>query len=325
MVLETGLDAARRSECAGKDQARSSPPQGSIEVGINMSKKAFNTSYDFVEKNEADQTALGVIYRSGVVDSQGDYALADDLEKAVEYLASNPSWPKVVDVRHNRQPTDSKLIESYVARSDGPFYKTGDWIGKVKLSDREWPLVASGELRAFSLYGRAGRERTNYKNQVATRMRFMEVEFISLVPRGANQVEFISKEEMPAWAKKWSESMDTRVKALTEKIGAIAKARDTQVGKEKHRVRRVSDIRKPKNKRGNKNNRASVTLPDKEARRAEQLRRHRKYLSALAAIKHDGFGNYSDAQRRAMDSLVDDSGLSPDHVWEGLFDVGAKR
>ena len=267
----------------------------------------FEQSYDFVEKNQAEQTALGVIYRAGVIDSQGDYALAPDLEKAVEFLSDNPNWPRVIDVEHTRQRSHSKLVESYVARSDGPFYKTSDWIGRIKVADDVWPRVESGELRAFSIYGRAGREKTIYQGREATRMRMMETEFISLVPNGANQVQFIAKADvMPAWFRSYSAKLDKQLTIIEDRIK----------GSSRKRVRRIAEVARPKRKLGRRPGGKVTPKTD-----IEKMKQHRQFRAALDAIKSDQGGNFTDAQYAEMINLKDESGLGPDALWGDLFRV----
>ena len=282
-----------------------------------MSTRTFKQSNSIFKKNAAEQIVEGIIYKAGAIDTQGEYALAPDLERAVEYLANNPEWPKVVDTRHNQIVNGSTLIESYIARSDGPFYKVGDWLGKIRVADEVWPEVENGTLRAFSIFGRATQEKTTFKGRSAKRLVAIQTELVSLVESGANQAPYIAKTEEPRWARE----LGSRLEDLSQRVDKLHETKTAEIEKEKARARRIAEVARPKRKVGNKNDRASVKPKDKEQRRKEQLRRHRKYLSAIAAIKHDGFGNFTDAQRRARDSLVDTSGLSPDHVWRGLFRV----
>ena len=185
-----------------------------------MNNGRFSKSFEFAEKQTAKQLVSGIIYPSNYIDSQGDFALIDDLEKAVITLADNPNMPRVIDVRHDGKATESKLVESYIAQSDGDYYRTGDWIGTAKISDSEWPLVESGELKAFSLYGPTKREKATLAGKEATRLHDMQVKFISLVPNGANQQYFLSKSlNAPAWFEAWEKKQSERLEALERRYG----------------------------------------------------------------------------------------------------------
>lgn len=53
------------------------------------------------EKRDAEQSIFGVVYPSGVLDTQGEFTDTWELAKAVEALSQNKNWPTLIDENHN--------------------------------------------------------------------------------------------------------------------------------------------------------------------------------------------------------------------------------
>ena len=123
-----------------------------------MSRTTFQKSFEFRKTEATRKQVFGVAYPVDSIDSQGEYTDSAELEKAVQRVASLDGWPRIVDIQHDTRPTESKIIESYIATTDGDYFRKGDWLARIQVSDSEWPRVANGELKAFSIYGRAQRE-----------------------------------------------------------------------------------------------------------------------------------------------------------------------
>ena len=322
-----------------------------------MSTGRFRKAFEFAEKQTAKQLVSGIIYPSDFIDSQGDFALVDDLEKAVITLADNPNMPRVIDVRHDGKATQSKLVESYIAQSDGDYYRTGDWIGTAKISDNEWPLVESGELKAFSLYGPTKREKATLAGKEATRLHDMQVKFISLVPNGANQQYFLSKSlKAPAWFEAWEKKQSVRLQLLEKRYGIGAEGdafkraavgdyvrdadgtwlekKDGQTFVQVPNTLAVQLEKAHANRSGKKRvRRASEARKPKHKRNASnnranvaaktELERHLDYYSALHSIASHN-GEYTAQQRADMVDLASAAAQhgGADAVWEGLIDTG---
>jgi hypothetical protein len=109
----------------------------------------------------AQQICGGIIYEPNVVDTQGDMATADEIQKAMygfmEKYAKNPNRIKVM---HKGKAFYFPILESYQPEADvkkgTDVIKAGSWWMMIKVTDPEiWADVASGKLRGFSMGGTA--------------------------------------------------------------------------------------------------------------------------------------------------------------------------
>ena len=87
-----------------------------------MSRTTFKKSFEFKKTTQAKKQVFGVAYPVDQIDSQGEYTDSAELEKAVQRVAELDGWPRIVDVQHDTRPTESKVIESYIATTDGGLF-----------------------------------------------------------------------------------------------------------------------------------------------------------------------------------------------------------
>ena len=189
-------------------------------------RTTFQKSFEFKKTTQAKKQVFGVAYPVDSIDSQGEYTDSAELEKAVQRVAELDGWPRIVDIQHDTRPTESKVIESYIATTDGDYFRKGDWLTRIQVSDSEWPRVANGELKAFSIYGRAQRETVTFQNRQVRKMTDIRPTLISLVKTGASRQSFVAKsdDKMPAWFAAYSEKLEKR-------LNKLSKADDTETGK----------------------------------------------------------------------------------------------
>ena len=111
-----------------------------------------------LRKSEERRMVYGVVYAPEQVDTQGDFAKADEIAKAAhgfmkEALTGN------VDVKHDFDPRDAYVAESWITKGvDSLFDKepAGSWAVGIKVeSDELWEQVKKGELAGISMAGRA--------------------------------------------------------------------------------------------------------------------------------------------------------------------------
>lgn len=153
-----------------------------------------------LKADSAQRYTLGVVYEPGVVDTQGDYATAPEIEKAcwdfnraqlapiakanvlldaIEQAALGVSVELVIEavekgalgVQHSSwDDSHGDIVESYVAPSDMILTKAdgnlesvkkGTWLMGIVWSPENWAKVEKGELAGLSLGGVARRVRTD--------------------------------------------------------------------------------------------------------------------------------------------------------------------
>lgn len=112
-----------------------------------------------LKKSEEKRMVYGIVYSPDQVDTQGDFAKADEIAKAAhgfmkEALTGN------VDVKHDFDARDDAYVaESWITKGvDSLFDKepAGSWAVGIKVeSDELWEQIKKGELAGISMAGRA--------------------------------------------------------------------------------------------------------------------------------------------------------------------------
>lgn len=141
---------------------RNTPPtplpatQGRHTEGSSI-KKAFT----IIKTDDEKRLVYGTVYEPDTVDSQGDTASAEVIEKAAHnflFLLKN----KNVDTQHDFVADDGAVVESFILRAADPMFpdtKIGSWVVAIKVAnDETWALVKSGEIAGLSLAGLAATE-----------------------------------------------------------------------------------------------------------------------------------------------------------------------
>jgi len=107
-----------------------------------------------VIKSDEERLVHGEVYRPFEVDSQGDVMTPEAIKLAAHTFLSKGLVGNIDD-SHDRIPTGSKVVESYIAKKDDPDgFAEKSWVLVVKvLSDEKWAMVKSGELNGYSFSG----------------------------------------------------------------------------------------------------------------------------------------------------------------------------
>ena len=290
-----------------------------------MSIDTFRKSFTFSKTTATRKQVFGIAYPADTVDSQNEFTDTAELELAVQRVAELDGWPRIVDVGHDSVPTESKVIESYIATTDGDYFRKGDWLARVQLSDTEWPRVANGELTAFSIFGRANRETVNFEGKQVKKMTDIRPTLISLVAKGASQQSFVAKadDEAPQWAKKIMEGLQVRIDKLIKSV-------DTETGEPGDYLRKSDGwyrigtdgdtLIKLDSDMNRKLELAARQRADTVKKNDDELENHLHYAALLHAVV--GNSREADAERASWAELAARSG-GADRVWKGLFDTKA--
>lgn len=110
-----------------------------------------------IKKTDDDkQIAYGEVYIPMIPDSQGDFMTGEEIEKmAHEFMKDG--LLRGVDTEHDLADNGSVVVESFIVRKNDPDFVEGSWVAAVWVPDEIWPLVKSGELGGFSMYGKGER------------------------------------------------------------------------------------------------------------------------------------------------------------------------
>jgi len=106
-----------------------------------------------IKKTDDDrQLAYGEVYLPMIPDSQGDFMTEIEIEKMAHRFMKNQLLYGV-DTEHDMADNGSVVVESFIAREGDPDFIKGAWVAAIWVPDDLWPLVKSGELGGFSMYG----------------------------------------------------------------------------------------------------------------------------------------------------------------------------
>ena len=106
-----------------------------------------------IKKTDDDrQLAYGEVYLPMIPDSQGDFMTEIEIEKMAHRFMKNQLLYGV-DTEHDMADNGCVVVESFIAREGDPDFIKGAWVAAISVPDEIWPLVKSGELGGFSMYG----------------------------------------------------------------------------------------------------------------------------------------------------------------------------
>ena len=124
-------------------------------------KKKASTIFTIVKIDKKKQMVGGVVYEPDEVDTQGDYATKEEIEKAsYRFMQKYATNTKRIRINHMGKKHFFPIIESFIAeqdtvKGDQPL-KKGTWWLMVKVtSDKIWKDIESGKLTGFSMGGTA--------------------------------------------------------------------------------------------------------------------------------------------------------------------------
>ncbi|MDR2522550.1 MAG: XkdF-like putative serine protease domain-containing protein [Synergistaceae bacterium] len=187
-----------------------------IEGGGNL--EAFETPLKKVKKSDEKRVVYGIVYSPEQVDSQGEYASREEIEKAAYGFMKGLKLLNV-DARHDFDPKGAFVAESWIikgADSLFPDEPEGSWAAAVRVEDNAlWEDVKKGSLAGLSMAGYAAKVKKGEEGFMAK----ME-ELLARVLKGAGGKE----------AKEAKEAEDGKVKkaepaeADAEEIAKIASA-----------------------------------------------------------------------------------------------------
>lgn len=121
------------------------------------------TNVNFLIKDDDKRLVYGIVYEPDVIDTQGDFTDAVEIEKGAHRFMEH--YQEIGEAHFVTTP-DLKLVESFIAPSDyevnnpitGELQKVnkGSWVIVVKVyNDKVWEEVKNGSLTGFSFEGTA--------------------------------------------------------------------------------------------------------------------------------------------------------------------------
>jgi len=115
-------------------------------------------SKDIEIKKSDDEKGIvyGIVYSPDEVDTQGDFAKAEDIEKAA-YDFMKQKRVDNIDKNHSFKKEKAFVCESWIVKSGDPLFKDekeGSWAVGIKIEDEELKkAIKKGEIKALSMAG----------------------------------------------------------------------------------------------------------------------------------------------------------------------------
>lgn len=107
--------------------------------------------------DEEKQMVFGVVYAPDDVDTQGEYAKAEDIEKAAHSFMRDLRNDRI-DKQHNELPQEAFVAETWIVRKADELFPEdeGAWAVGIKVEDPDlWQLAKDGEIGGLSMGGTA--------------------------------------------------------------------------------------------------------------------------------------------------------------------------
>ena len=150
-----------------------------VSAGAN-NKKIIYKNENFNEllrvdfkKSDAEQGVVyGIVYAPDEVDTQGDFASADEIKRAAYNFMKGSDLSYCIDVNHNFNIADAYICESWIVKSKDEFFnEEGAWAVGIKIEDEELrEMIKNGTITGLSMYG-SGVIKGSEKEDVTKRRR----------------------------------------------------------------------------------------------------------------------------------------------------------
>ena len=104
----------------------------------------------FRSVTEDKRIVTGLVFEPDVLDTYCEAMRAEDIEiMAHRFMKLDLS--KVIDIQHDNDPVDARVIESFIVRHHNPDYQIGSWVLSVKVEDESvWKMIKDGKINGFS-------------------------------------------------------------------------------------------------------------------------------------------------------------------------------
>lgn len=171
--------------------------------------------------NDEQHMVYGIVYSPDQVDTQGDFAKADEIKKAA-YGFMKSALTTNIDANHDFDAKDAYVAESWLTKGvDSLFDKEpeGAWAVGIKVeSDELWNQVKKGELAGISMAGRAVKIKKDDGGDVLMKIEEMLARIFKSVDSSKKDIEKIpvdkgdapTEEEIASLAKQLQDVADVK-------------------------------------------------------------------------------------------------------------------
>lgn len=133
-----------------------------VSAGANNKKIVYKNEnfnellrVDFKKSDIEQGVVYGIVYAPDEVDTQGEFANADEIKKAAYDFMKRSDLRYCIDVNHNFNIADAYICESWIVKSKDEFFdEEGAWAVGIKIEDEELrEMIKNGSITGLSMYG----------------------------------------------------------------------------------------------------------------------------------------------------------------------------
>ena len=215
-------------------------------------------------KDDHKQLIYGVVYEPDAEDAHGDYATADEIEKAAHGFMRN--YRNFQDagtslMHEERINNKAEVVESFIAPCDYSIgserIKKGSWVMATHVVDKNlWKSILDGEIAAYSMEGKAMEKSINKSADGKITKRNlvnMDIDAVALVDKGANKKKFylLKREELIKKEVPMDEAMLNKiVEMVMAKLKEAEKPKEQPVaeGCKDDKVKKEEEVKKEEKK-----------------------------------------------------------------------------
>ena len=138
-----------------------------VEAGANRKNIIYKSSdkspvwekeFNILKQNKKEGIVYGIVYSPDEVDTDGEFATAEEIKKAA-YNFMKKKKVDNVDTSHSFKKEDAYVCESWILRKDDPLFpkeKEGSWAVGIKIEDEKLKkAIEDGKIKALSMAGTA--------------------------------------------------------------------------------------------------------------------------------------------------------------------------
>ncbi len=140
----------------------------------------------------------GIVYSPDEVDTQGDFAKAEEIEKAAYGFMKAKNIDNI-DKNHTFKKEDAYVCESWIIRKSDPMFpneKPGSWAVGIKIESEELKKqIEKGEIQALSMAGAGRREEVAKMEDLASVIKKTLIDIFTKGDEMAKEKKEVKKED----------------------------------------------------------------------------------------------------------------------------------
>lgn len=185
----------------------------------------YDKTIKIIKSNNEEGVVYGIVYSPEEVDSQGDFASADEIQKAAYAFMKNRNTLNV-DKNHTFEVEKAYIAQSWLLKDNDPVFpdeKAGSWAVAIKLEDEDLiKAVKKGEIAGISMAGTAQKEDVEKADEKSFSLSDLLVVLTKAFSLGSHvENNKINKQESTLNKEVLEAAVSAAVESLVKKVGDL--------------------------------------------------------------------------------------------------------